>query len=319
MFVVACCAFAAGRSAEAAGEDMKSPSIWSQIFEVNFEHGQWVLPDSFVIGRGCEALRRLANAKVSSQQYDHSEIARLATEIEALCAPVKEEETTPDEWMRRASSIEHRLRRVALCAGCRAPMLKAASLRPRQPIPADFVSYTLFLTPNDAIEASSRENVMALRYAFIRFGEAIGDRRAAIWFDPEDPLLSVAYVAVGIGRAEVKAPYSDVLRSKAYCDRFGLDYNNGPYVITTLRRPDQVGEDDEKVVIRMNGVSPDGMVRILNLLEQDLRKDREIRQRQLIFEEIKQRILQIFRGGSSGLGDAQAELIVKAKDPAARK
>lgn len=61
--------------------------------------------------------------------------------------------------------------------------------------------------------------------------------------------------------------------------------------MTTSSRPDLVSAADEKVVIKLSGVPARGCIRILNILEQDLRQERSIRKRSLLYEEIKQRLL----------------------------
>ncbi|MBI3990199.1 MAG: hypothetical protein HY347_11360 [candidate division NC10 bacterium] len=56
-------------------------------------------------------------------------------------------------------------------------------------------------------------------------------------------------------------------------------------------RPDQIGPGDEIIVVKLAGISPERIVRVLNVLEQDLRRGRHIDTGSLLFEEVKQRIL----------------------------
>ena len=54
-----------------------------------------------------------------------------------------------------------------------------------------------------------------------------------------------------------------------------------------------MGEGDEFVLIKLNEISSNRVIKILNILEQDLRLANDIRKRRLIFEEIKQRLLSV--------------------------
>lgn len=108
--------------------------------------------------------------------------------------------------------------------------------------------------------------------AFEAFGRSIGGTRVAVWFLDAD------------GRV-------DVDRCKSYCDRFDLNYNDGPYVVTTKKRPDLLGDNDEIVVLKLSGISAERIPAVLNVLERDLRASGEIGRGRLLYEEVKHRIL----------------------------
>ena len=132
-------------------------------------------------------------------------------------------------------------------------------------------SYSFFLFPSTEWE-SRHEEVRRLHKQFQDFGDAIGERRLAIWFSRADDAV-------------------DARRSKLYCDRFGLDYNSGPYVVTIGKHPALLTREDKAIVISLAGISTERAIIVLNTLERDLRTEREVRRRYLLFEEVLQRLL----------------------------
>jgi hypothetical protein len=100
----------------------------------------------------------------------------------------------------------------------------------------------------------------------------------------------------------------DVRRSKLYCDRFGLDYNSGPYVVTLQKSPAVWRPGDLAVIISLTGISTDRRVHVLNILEQDLRTARQLAQRPLLFVEIRERLL----SAAERHEDLLKDLLVKA-------
>ena len=130
------------------------------------------------------------------------------------------------------------------------------SFGPDQPIPSGFKTYSLFLIPSSEWLGRSEE-LLELHGAFQSFGDAIGDDHLAVWFRGADRELMST---------------DSLNRCKSYCDRFGLDYSGGPYVVVSDVNPD--GEDAggmEPVVIKLDRVKTSGIIRILNILEKDLR------------------------------------------------
>lgn len=140
-------------------------------------------------------------------------------------------------------------------------------------LPEGLDSYSLFLVPDARWRDGEFDNERAALWeAFYSFGRSIGDDHAAIWFlDQEDNV--------------------DVLRGQEYCRRFGLSYNDGPYVVFMDKRPDLLDGDDEIVVVRMGGIDPDRVGSVLNRLSQDLTTTGRVGTGGLVYEEIKQRVL----------------------------
>ncbi len=116
----------------------------------------------------------------------------------------------------------------------------------------------------------------SIKEHFSNFGDSIGNNNAAIWFS-KDSYSSLP----------------DIERSKFYCDLLGINYNDGPYIITSRKRPDLITQNDEFSLIKLNGISSKRIVKILNVVEQDIRLTRDFSKRKLIFEEIKQRLLSV--------------------------
>jgi hypothetical protein len=240
---------------------------------------EYVLPDVGYVQRECTLLHQQ-----SAKYYPG-----VSHKVERACRQFDAGKLNGDAWLAQIDPLARAIDREIPCLAClRQP------LEPRAPIPESFASYSTFLVPDTFVgNKLDWDQILALRRAFEAFGDSIGDRRAAIWFDPErhgfirtaksetrnsEPLISVN-------------PLVDTMRSKEYCDKFGLNYNDGPYVVTTRKRPDRISVKDERVVIKLGGISPDGLVRVLNVLERDLRSQREIHKRALLYEEVKQRIL----------------------------
>jgi hypothetical protein len=162
-----------------------------------------------------------------------------------------------------------------LTVGGYAP-LQAAQARqevsPGTPIKKGFETYTLFLFPS-AEWLDRAQDLDVLRKAYQNFGDAIGEKHLAVWFlDADNRTVSIA-------------------RSKVFCDWLGLDYNSGPYIITTDVYPELMRANSKPVVIKLYDIPASKVVLILNILEQDLRTERGIRKTTLLFEEVKQRLL----------------------------
>lgn len=225
--------------------------------------GEPFLPDAQFVLNQCKQL-------LSETMY------RQTVRIREACTAYENDRIDGDTWLRRLSLV---LRPTPRC-----PPFMLCSLRvvlPLVPIPKGFKSYSVALFPTIGDEPSEIEQI---REAFFAFGDAIGEHHIAIWFDPGQTVAQHVHGR----RAEAKV---DVSRSKYYCDQFGLNYNDGPYIVTTERRPDTVSDADERIVVELGGISGNRVVRVLNVLEQDLRTEREVRTRTLLFEEVKQRLL----------------------------
>jgi len=192
----------------------------------------------------------------------------LTAKITDVCGRYRSGQLTGDQWLEAFDPIARATDAAIPCPNCFRILLPR-----RAPIPRGFAAYTMFLVPSAEWQVMPAD-LRQLRQKFDSFGDAVGDTKAAIWF-VEDPRSSKL----------------DVARSKSYCDRLKLDYNDGPYVVTSRARPDDIAAGDEVVVIRLSGVASERIIRILNILEQDLRTNVQLQKRKLLFEEIKQRVL----------------------------
>jgi hypothetical protein len=265
----------------------------------------FVVPDEFYISSRCVEQRETENGNYPDSLYDAKAIEHVAAELTLLCDRAAKKEVLPDRWFSDFQGLQRTLERLTTpvlpaIRSDASPEERAQKLEellrweeqlsqreskllriyvpPAELMPSDFAAYSLFLFPSaewGGIELKDELN--KIRNAFSSFGDATGNQIAAIWFTT---------------RFDGVTP--DIGRSKYYADRFGLNYNDGPFVVTSSVRPDAVTEKDELVVIKLGGVSAKRVVKILNVLEQDLRRHISIRKRPLIFEEIKQRLLSAF-------------------------
>lgn len=163
----------------------------------------------------------------------------------------------------------------------------------KKKLPRGYKMFSLFLIPSSDWKMKTEE-LAKLRTVFTDFGDAIGNEKVAIWFTNDN--------GEGV----------DFNRGKSYCDKFGLSYNDGPFIVTSKLYPDEVRKGDELVVIKLGGISIDRVTPILNILEQDLRTERQLRRRALEFEEVKERILTVKDRHGPELKDL-ATLILKLK------
>ena len=149
----------------------------------------------------------------------------------------------------------------------------SAELFPSESVPRGYPVYATFLWPSYD-SSLNRRRVSAIRRSFRRFGVSIGSKGAAVWF--QRPKVSV-----------------DIGRAKSFCDKLDLSYDRGPYIIVSDRHPDDLDNLNGVILVRLTDLSPQRIVRVLNILEQDLRQGVEVGHEELLFEEIKQRVLSI--------------------------
>ncbi len=247
----------------------------------------YTLPDAQYIHRECALLLDQA------EEFHAEDLPK----IKKLCKDADKGDITGDSWL---ESVDYFIRYFeSLAARCSGPHCGGASalpLEPHRPIPDNFQTYSLFLVPTLSLGKDAKKDdldaIFALKAAFQSFGTAIGDRKAAIWLLDALPNATVRRKAPKDSTDSLEAAEGiDTLRSKYYCDKLGLNYNDGPYVVTTRIRPDHLSSTDEKVIIKLGGISADRLIAVLNILEQDLRLEQQIRKRTLLFEEIEQRML----------------------------
>lgn len=224
-----------------------------------------VIPDARFVDVQCNGIRQLA---VPRKSLDADESGALTT-LERMCTR-RPTSDTADNWAKFFGDTLNKLDRSLFAPG-RGPIFNAKTL------PTEYRTYTIFLVPDATWATNQRAAELAtLHQVFRNFGDAIGQSEAAIWLW----LPNSARV--------------DVLRSKDYCDKWKLNYNDGPYVVTTMIRPDRVTAADDKLVIKLGGVSPARVARVLNVLEADLRRRLEPRRGNVLYEEVKQALFSAF-------------------------
>lgn len=227
------------------------------------------VPDRVWIDRQCGSIR---------MQVFNDDAARQAQQMAMKAcdafAASPASSASRDAWVRAMLSLQNDVGPAAMRAFM--PVMGGF-------LPEGLSSYSLFLIPDDRWRSPMYlPNRDALWRAFMTFGQSIGDDHAAVWFlDQEENI--------------------DVLRGQEYCDRFGLSYNDGPYVVTVRKRPDLLGQGDEIVVIRMNGIAPDRVQLVLNRLAQDLRRGRAPGTGALVYEELKQRMITLMANHPEGV------------------
>ena len=253
-------------------------SLTSSIVSAKSEDNIWYeLPDPIYVANECmEAGQRVSAVQASATTTikSRAEARRVGESIKALCDAAFTKAIAPDDWLAQFYPKREELAEI----GRRGRYYRMHIIGPTvKSIPNNFVAYSILLFPSIEWNAESNfGNRRKLLETFTAFGESIGDQRAAIWFSGSGVSGSV-----------------DIPRSKYFADKFELDYNSGPYIVTSSKRPDSLLPGDEVVVIKLGGIQMERVVKILNLLEQDLRTGSTIKNRRLIFEEIKQRLISI--------------------------
>jgi hypothetical protein len=218
---------------------------------------EYILPDKHFIQTECAELIRDAKKHLPSALL----------RIKKLCVEVTNRQIDPDDWMIQLDPIAREVDRAIPCPNCRRVYLDK-----RQPVPKGFSTYILALIPSPELAENSKW-IWDFRKKFDALGDSIGEKNAAIW-------LGQRY-----------GESINIERNKGYCDLYNLNYNDGPYIVVTNKRPDLVSAGDEIIFVKLSNISADRVSRVMNLLEQDLRKERDIRRRILLFEEVKQRLL----------------------------
>lgn len=231
-----------------------------------------IITDDFLVKRSCDRFRKDLLTAGSAELRD---LLKTATDA---CKQVKRRKITHEQWFMRIAGIQSK-------AGSAYEVFIPRSVAP---LPEGFKSYSILLMPSSA-HWDDRQSSGMVR-SFLTFGYAIGEHRAATllldqWEKP------------------------DLEWSKHYCDRLGLNYNDGPYVVTSAKRPDLLKKGDEFVVLRFSNIAPERAVKLLNELEQDLRTQSTLSKRALEYEEIKQRILTFVDAHSDDLLKLAVETI----------
>jgi|SRR5579864_2760809 len=240
--------------------------------------GRYQLPDKRFVDKECGSLTQRTRKS-----------SRLHTSVEQACADFRAGRATEDSWIAAINDAE-----------------KVISLSAEvfELVPRTYNTYAMFLIPSHEWKSRSKD-LKELHETFLDFGDAIGEMNLAIWFP--DGL----YRPATLKRSEKLLGTFDIQRNRDYCDRFHLDYNNGPFIVVTRTRPDLVRDGDEIVVIQLHDIDIPKVTRVLNSLEQDLRNGQEIRKRTLVYEEVKERIQTFVEHNGKTLGTLFVNILGK--------
>ena len=127
---------------------------------------------------------------------------------------------------------------------------------------AGYNTYTFFIDTSGTL--TGQVDIQELSTAFDAFTKSIGYHNLAIWCGSKKKLNTFA--------------------GKYYADKFGLTYNNGPYVVITDQNPeDAVFDSTRKVAVSLRNLSNNDIKFILNEADLGLRNSKNI-------EEIKLRL-----------------------------
>ena len=161
--------------------------------------------------------------------------------------------------------------------------MQAEICEQKDPIPKGYKTYTLFLIPSSEW-STKRQDISEekLWNNFYDFGRAIGLNNLSVWFvestkyysyediDANGTTKQIPLADVYRKIQHIKGFNTDIIRCKEYCDKFKLDYNEGPFVVITEKHPDECTEKDIDVV-KFNNNSPNKVIRFLNEVERKIR------------------------------------------------
>lgn len=124
-----------------------------------------------------------------------------------------------------------------------------------------FKSWSLFLICNPAwLLKENSQMVWGLLERFEAFGKSIGKDHLAVWFWQSKPRQGMPV-----------ADFLDVDRSSQYCDKYGLLPSESPHVLVTTTYPHLTTPVKDYSFLALNGINPDGIMRLLNTLADQLK------------------------------------------------
>lgn len=262
---------------------------------------EYVVPDRAYVESECtdvEATLRWALADTRlSERMDAARARALATQLREICMLRQRNAISADTWLARFDAAYAAFAgAVFRCTG--GDHCLQQSITSRQPLPTNLASYSVFLfTDKTWLMKSKGAEIEAIHDAFKGMGDSLGQTKGTIWLATTSDSVQ-----------------PDVERGKALADVFLLDYNQGPYVVTTTIRPDLAGDDSAAIVVRLKGIAPERIVSVLNVLEQDLRRGTAVRREALLIEEIWQRLRSLSRGSAHpALDDVEIDFTARRK------
>ena len=156
-------------------------------------------------------------------------------------------------------------------------------------IPGDYKTYTLFLIPSDSWSTERQDIVEEeLWNNFYKFGEGIGSDNLSVWFveSHKSEKCHIYESANGTGVIEppktfyyrkvqpIEGVNTDIRRCKDYCDKFELNYNEGPFLVITEKHPDVCSKKDISVV-KFNNLTPNKVILFLNEVQMNIRTGKQ--------------------------------------------
>jgi hypothetical protein len=243
-----CCAFLCALSSPAA-----YPAPVDAFFVVQVD-----IPDEIAIARWCNQL------KTSKTEFTSPEGTRLVGAGLQQCDSFHRGKISGQQWADKLIQLK---REASPQSVLKVELRDFPDIRV---LPLNYPSYALILFPDDSWKTN--KNLPTLRATFAKFGDAIGEQGAAIWFIDRGNNI-------------------DVERAQSYSDKFGLSRSDGPYILVSRKRPDTITDKRDVIVIKCAGIEADRLANVLEVLEADLRGRREIRKRELLFAEVKQWLL----------------------------
>jgi hypothetical protein len=140
---------------------------------------------------------------------------------------------------------------------------------PTGKIPTGFNSYSLFLICDQKwLGKDKNADFAALYYEFRNFGDAIGEKDAAVWFWKGD----------SPSRFRTDGRHVDIRRSKHFCSAWHLPPSEGPYLVAMSTYPDENDLSSElpkeNAVFALGKMSSDQIGELLDGLSVEIRKNR---------------------------------------------
>lgn len=262
---------------------------------------EYVLPDPAYIERECDKVDttlQWALADVHrTEKIDAVRARKLAAVADEVCAQRRRGAMSADVWQARFDAAYTAFAGTVFPCASGEHCLQQ-SITSRQPFPANLASYSVFLfTDTTWLKKTKAAEIEAIHDAFKRMGDSLGQTKGTIWLAKTSGSLQ-----------------PDVDRGKAMADVFQLDYNDGPYVVTSSVRPDLADASSSVIVIRLKDIAPERIVNVLNVLEQDLRRGSEVRYKAILVQEVWQRFRSLTRkGGGMSLDDVKMDFTAGKK------
>lgn len=119
-------------------------------------------------------------------------------------------------------------------------------MRPDQVENAHIESWIIFLITDFSF--LERVNIFNIKESFKNLGKSIFDQHLAVWISD-------------------KRGNPDIEKMRYYCyEKFGLDFNHGPYVVITKIHPDERKKDDHFFRLKFYAIDADRISELLNTI-----------------------------------------------------